>query len=185
MNIIINTGNLGQMLMLFCVQYLFWVVLMTLLLKLKPTNALYKKRQSKVSSLKWGPLLGFCFRGFIPLCIATNLNLRYPLFTTWGEILAFIWAVFLSAVIYVWFPFKMLKVINSDESTRMNPEFKKMYGFLYNNIRNDTKGQRMFFLLFVLRRFALIMTAIELVHHPAIQVIILLLINLFFLIFTA
>jgi len=41
----------------------------------------------------------------------------------------------------------------------------------------------MFFFLFILRRFALIMIALELVHHPAMQVIILLFINLFFLIF--
>jgi len=60
-----------------------------------------------------------------------------------------------------------------------------MYGFLFTGINNDTKGQRMFFFLFILRRFALIMTAFELVHHPAMQVIILLLINMFFLIFTA
>jgi len=97
------------------------MILVAMVLKFKPTNALYKKKKSKVSSLKWGPLIGFCYRGFIPLCIATNLNLRYPLYTTGGEVFAFTWAIFLSALIYVWFPLMMLKVINSDESTRANP----------------------------------------------------------------
>ena len=60
-----------------------------------------------------------------------------------------------------------------------------MYGFLYTSINSKTKEQRMYFFLFVFRRFALIMLCFEFASMPGMQVLLLSLVNLFFLIFTA
>jgi len=132
----------------------------------------------------WGPLLGFCYRGFIPLCISTQINIRQPLFTSSGETIGLVWASLLCCIIYIWFPLTMIYVVSVPKAKLLEPKFKQMYGFLFTTIKNETRGQRSYFLTFIARRFILIMVALDLENFSGIQVMIMVLMNEILIIFT-
>lgn len=119
-NSIKNLGNLGQMMFIYFGTFLFWYIVFYVNFTHSYSSFLYsyqrlkkdpKARKEKYDSMKWGPLLGFCYRGFIPLCISTQLNWAMPMYTTTGEFIALCWTVFLSCIIYIWLPITMLRVI--------------------------------------------------------------------------
>ena len=178
---------------IYFMSLVFWIIILNTNWRHSYNSTLYsiqrmqndpKIRNDKLDTKRWGPLLGFCYRGFLPLCISTQLNYGWPLLTTSGEMIAYAWSLFLSVVIYIWFPLTMIYVISVPKERLLEPRFKTKYGFLFNGIRTDTVGQRCYFLVFILRRYTLIMMAMHMMEFPAIQVILLLLTNTFIMIFS-
>jgi len=115
----------------------------------------------------YGPFLGMACNGFIPLCISVNLNNMYAIKTKWGESIANNYSNVLTMFVLVWFPLTMLYVIVAAHEKRRNDEdFKGKYKFLLSGIKTKTALSRSYYLFFVLRRFALIMTGLRLFYLP-------------------
>lgn len=125
---------------LFWAKYIIYGYVSRLYLRVRTSEKVLKKQQATLKSSKWGPVLGFCFNGFIPLCVSTQLAIRYSSFTTSGEVIAMIWMTFHACILYIWFPYTMIRVIMVPKEKLLEPEFKGKYGFLFNAINQDTRG---------------------------------------------
>jgi hypothetical protein len=80
-NVIMATGNLGQMIALFLLTAMVYYPILKRLTNnaviyrcLKRCMPSIDKQITESAALYWNPLLGFCYRGCIPLCISLFLN---------------------------------------------------------------------------------------------------------------
>lgn len=111
------------------------------------------------------------FRLFIPMLIASYLNLKYQLYhdnNYFGDKIADYYAMFIFSMVAGFFPIAMLYVALVPERWLHWPDFKKKWGFLYSGIKTENFMQRTYYFMFILRRAALIFTGIFLYNYPSI-----------------
>jgi hypothetical protein len=166
MNFIVNTGNLGQLMALFWIRFLVYGMLGQAVLHYWDHAKVRTKSEATLKGSRWGPVLGFCINGFIPLCISTNLAMRNPADSRSGEVISMIWMAFHGSILYIWFPMTMAKVIRATPEQLADPKFKGMYGPIINPVRMDNRWTRAHFAVFIARRFILIMTAFQFWRSP-------------------
>jgi hypothetical protein len=119
------------------------------------------------------PFLGIALRLFIPMSIASYLNLYYQLHnydSYFGDIIADYYAMFVCLLVGVFFPLSMVYVALVPVHWLHRPDFKQKWSFLYNSIKTETFMQRTYYFMFILRRAMLVYTGIFLYNHSAIQV---------------
>lgn len=88
----------------------------------------------------WGPFLGIAFRAYIPMTIASYLNIQYQLNNKqgyFGESLADYYACFIIFLTNVFFPGAMIYTAFVPTPWLADPIFKKKWGFLYESIKTD------------------------------------------------
>ena len=83
-NCILNLGNTGQVLA-FEIVSLFMIGLYYLYFKYTYTNKSHRRYYYLKKKMCFKPFLGLCFNGFIPLCISTTINWKYPCRDFYGE----------------------------------------------------------------------------------------------------
>jgi hypothetical protein len=78
----------------------------------------------------FAPFLGMAFRLYIPMTIASYLNIQYPAYAQegrankWGERIADFYSIFIYSMISLGFPFAMLYVALVPKTTLLRPDFK-------------------------------------------------------------
>ena len=178
MNCILTLKNAGQMLFLNCcfvALFFGWF----LRYKLSGLKRHHDKQAALQKKLFFAPFLGMAFRLFIPMSIASYLNLSYPtygsdgvsaLYAKWGEYCADLYAVFVYFLVTIFFPCTMLYVALVPKEWLLRPDFKRKYGFLYDSIKTDNFMQRAYFAMFIFRRAVLVYSSLLMFSYPAIQV---------------
>jgi len=126
-----------------------------------------QKHLAGSAALYWNPLLGFCFRGCIPLCISLYLNLQYPLFTANGEVTAFVFSVVLGFIFFCWFQYQLVYFIWVDKAELLKEE-NKGYNFLWGSVKKDNRWQRAHIFIFIWRRMSLVLMGFWLLDFPGI-----------------
>ena len=114
----------------------------------------------------FAPFLGMAFRLYIPMTIASYLNITFPAHADhssegkWGEYIADAYAYFIYYMISLGFPCAMLYVALVPKEWLLKPDFKQKWGFLYDSIKTDNFGQRAYFCMFIFRRAVLVYTSL-------------------------
>ena len=126
MNCIITLKNAGQMLFLnMCFVAIFFVWYMRY--KYTGLTKHFNKQEGYRKKLFFAPFLGMSFRAYIPMSIASFLNILYQLNNPkgyLGENIADFYAFFIFSMVNIFFPFSMLYVALVPQSWLLRPEFK-------------------------------------------------------------
>ena len=134
--------------------------------------------------LFFGDIIGLCTKGFIPMTVAFYFGIQFHLTTTVGEVIAYYNAWMVGFLIYIFYPCAMIYCIAVKKETLTIPEFKYRWGSLWSNVKTETRWQRAFRLIFILRRFSVLYISISLVGRPIFQIQLILLGNLFMSIYS-
>jgi len=119
----------------------------------------------------------------MPVTISIMLNYRNPLFSTFGEVISFLGTIGLTLLVYVWLPYLIIKIAVQSPESLSTPSFKHKYAFLYEDLKLETLEQKLYQIIFLLRRLVLIWIAFDLHEVGSIQIILVVMLNLFWLIY--
>ena len=107
------------------------------------------------------------------MSISSYLNLQYQFGVEGGfigERLADVLAVMVFFLVNIFYPCACIYVALVPEKWLPQPNFKGRWGTLYNDIRTNTFGQRIYYFMFVLRRGILVYIGMLLRDYPYIQI---------------
>lgn len=88
----------------------------------------------------FGPFLGMSFRLFIPMSIASYLNMVYQFHNRenyLGDIISDYYSIFIFLLVGVFFPLSMLYVALVPVNWLYRTDFKQKWGFLFTAIKTD------------------------------------------------
>ena len=156
---------------MFLINLLFLCLLFGRHIKAKITNN-PKDREAALKAQKemlFAPFLGMAFRCFIPMAIASYLNIQFQFSDPYGftgEKISDYYALLISFFVCVFFPTCMLYVALVPKKWLQSPDFKDKWGFLYVAIKTENFMQRAYYFMFIMRRAVLIYSGLAMYHYP-------------------
>jgi len=144
----------------------------------------YKEKADKLQKkLFFSQILQIMVGGFIPLSISVFLNLSQPLETTFGERFGTLVTWISASLLCVLLPLALLMILVVPKSWLESPGFKQRWGTLYGNVRIESRLQRSYRHIFLLRRLAVLVIGFFMFKNPSLQMIAINLMNIAYTVF--
>mmetsp|Transcript_10107 Transcript_10107/g.15435 ORF Transcript_10107/g.15435 Transcript_10107/m.15435 type:complete len:203 (-) Transcript_10107:119-727(-) len=172
-----NLGTLGLFVLVYLVKLIAFLMVLILF---KLTGVGRKVGEALEKQLFFSEILMIFVEGYLDFCLAAFLFLSWDFASGTLNWIAFF---FIAVLAFVFLPGLLIWTSKQPESLFEEEEFRSHWGVLYEDIRTQELGQRVFFLAFILRRAAFAGAAFWLVSTPSLQLVALNLSNLSLLIY--
>ena len=156
---------------IFCAFYLFRVCLVPFLAlvssKFKPLKRWFRALQRRLFFRDIHILL---LEAYIEFVIAFYFNMKYPLYTSAGEMMGVIFGYMCLFGTMIFLPLSFLYLSSKSRSIVSSPGFRGRWGGLYEGVSLRSRMQLMFFLFYMVRRTFFVTVAVNLGWFVALQI---------------
>ena len=161
------------------------------LLILKPLHLKYPKFKWRITKLIknycfYNLMIVVCQGGYFEFIIGIYLNIDVQIKTVSGEIASVLLAFYCFFIVFIWIPSALFKLLRAPlESIRNSRKFKRKWSAFYEGIKTTNRGTLAYYYIFYARRVFFCFVAFYLLPLTIVKVQIIMMINLFIVIYQA